>query len=130
MNDDEDRDHSEAAIRPGYFKCQIVPRGAWVPAAIFRPCPIEFGEGGFVQPIDRFHPLQAARDADFRGRLKEACDPYWVWLNGTEIDVAEFQYWIATRVHVYLHEPGAVDANPRKAIDLSKAPMIRPRRRG
>lgn len=76
---------------------------------------------------DRWPHLQALRDVDAFGRLKEPCDPYWLWLHGTEIGTDEFRYWVKTRQHIKLHDPYAFDADARKRVDLSKAPPIGPR---
>lgn len=115
--------------RAGFFKIQLVKGGAWVPAVIFRPCPIEMQSPRRWQWIDRWPALQAMRDADSFGGLRETCDPEQVWMYGCEIDQAEFRHWLKTRQHIRLHEPNAVDANPYRKIDLSRAAPIGPRPR-
>lgn len=99
----------------------------WLPAVIYRPCPIEMQrDGGDWQWVDRWPILEALRDADVFGRPKDLCDPYWVWLNGREISHSEFVYWLETRRHIKLYEPDAPDADPTKKIDLNKMRPIGP----
>lgn len=111
------------------FKCKLVKGAPWIPAIIFRPCPIEMFVDEPWNWYDRWPALQAARDVDSFGRFKEECDPYWVWTHGVEIDAKELRYWIETRQHIRLHEPDAADANPREKIDLNKMAPRGPRKR-
>lgn len=106
-------------IRPGLFKIQMVDRGAWVPAGICRPCPIEMPEDGDWQPIDRWSPLRAWIDVDLFGRPKWIGDPFWVWLKGTEIDFLDYQFTVDLRVHIMRNEPDAHDADPTKKVDIN-----------
>lgn len=85
-------------------------------------------EDGIWIPLDRWPLLQAAYDVDSFGRLKTPCEPARVWVSGVEIEMPEFRYWVATRRHIQLNEPGAADADPRKAVDLSKMRGVGPRR--
>ncbi len=138
---DDIRDKLTDDPRPGFFKIQLLRPNQWIegvhyrtgspwlPAAIWRPCPIEFVEGEFCQWVDRWYGLLAMRDADSFGRLREPCEVDWLWQRGVEIDMTEFQYWISVRQHIRLHDPDAMDADPRKRIDLSKAAPIGPRKR-
>ena len=121
------RGRSVTDIRPGFFQVQIVNDGPWIPAVIFRPCPIEFIEDGPWNWLDRWPRLDAARDCDIFGRLKEPCDPEWVWATGTEISYEDWKWRMATRQHIYMHEPNAIDANPKKKIDLTWAKPKGPR---
>ena len=125
----DQRDHSHDAMRPGLFKLRLVKNGPYVPAVILRPCPIEFSLEGAWQGIDRWSPLQGWYDVDLLGRLKEECDPYKIWLGGTEIDMDDFIYYCDTRKHLQRYEPDAGDANPRAAINLDAMAPIGPRRR-
>lgn len=126
---DERRDHAEALVRPGFFKLQLVKGGPWIPAVIYRPCPLEMLETEVWQGIDRYAPLRAAMDSDSFGALKDEVDPYRVWVGGREIELWEFQHWMNVRRHIRLHEPDAFDADRMRKVDLSKAPPRRPRPR-
>lgn len=129
MSKRDARDHADQFIRPGYFALQLVKRGPFLPAAIWRPCPIEMAVEEPWLWLDRWPLLQAAYEADAFGRLREPIDPYLLWQRGVEVPIEEFRYWIETRRHIRLHEPRAVDADPRQAIDLSKAAPRGPRKR-
>lgn len=117
------------AIRPGLFKVKIVKGAPWIPAVIYRPCPFEMFVDEPWNMLDRWPPLLAARDTDSFGRLKESCDPFWVWVHGEEISALEFKFWMDTRRHIKLHEPDAIDADPRRKIDLSQMAPRGPRKR-
>lgn len=124
---EDKRDRADQFIRPGFFRVRFGKGFPWLPAIIFRPCPIEMPEDGDWVWLDRWPLLQGMRDANALGAFKEACDPYWVWLNGVEITKDECIYWIQVRVHIKLYEPDAPDADPRKKIDLNKAAPIGPK---
>lgn len=124
---DKLRDHSDQFIRAGFFKLRLGKGTPLLPAAIWRPCPIEMPEDGAWQAIDRWTQLVAAYDSDSFGNWLTPCDPHFVWLRGKEIDYHECMYWLATRQHIRLHEPDAIDADPHKRIDLNIAPPIGPR---
>ena len=56
-----DRGRDTRDIRPGFFKVQAVFNGPWLPACIWRPCPIEFHDDGAWQWLDRWHRLECRR---------------------------------------------------------------------
>lgn len=124
----DQRDHSEAAMRPGLFKLRLAKNAPYVPAVIYRPCPIEFSiEHPWIW-LDRWYQLEGWYDVDARGRPAQSCDPYKIWLGGTEIDYADFQYLCDLRQHIAQYEPDAADADRNVAIDLAKLPPIGPRK--
>lgn len=101
---------------PGFFKIQLTSKGPWLPATIYRPCPIEM----FIEEpwhwLDRWPQLAA----NING---EDAEPEKVWVGGFKIDIEEWLYWYKTREHIRWYEPTAGDANPRKRIDWLKLKM-------
>lgn len=117
------------AIRAGFFKLRLVKNGPFIPAIIYRPCPIEMFVDAPWNWLDRWPRLAAKYDSDSFGRPKHDCEPIWVWKHGVEITVSEYRYWMDTRQHIRLYEPDAVDADPFTAIDLNKMAPRGPRKR-
>lgn len=130
MLSEKTRNHAEGLIRPGFFKIKFTKGGPWIPAVIYRPCPIEMDvDDNPWRWCDRWPQLHAMCNSDSFGHLLEEIDPYRVWVGGTEIELWEFQHWMAVRRHIRLYEPDAIDADPRRRIDLSKAAPRGPRPR-
>lgn len=108
--------------QPGHFKTRLVKRGPWVPALIYRPCPmvppeIDIGPEDWCQPMDRYSPLEAMING-----TPASVDR--VWLGGPVIDAAEYAYLIADATWEVEHQPDGPKANPTVAMDLSRAPVL------
>ena len=101
---------------PGFFKMRLVKGGPWVPALIYRPCPIEFKPETF-QWIDRVYHLKAEIDG-------MPTDVDRVWLSGQYIIAAEYLYLRADRAWVRQHAPHLPEATPERPIDISRMTPI------
>jgi hypothetical protein len=116
---------------PGYFKLRQARRGPWVPAIIWRPCPLILPEpwrhGGTMLeetpgpedwgPTERARPLRA-RIGD------RETSPFEVWQRGRMIDQAEYAWRLALFRWAIDHAPGQPEANPRKPVALDRLPSL------
>ncbi len=101
---------------PGFFKMRLVKNGPWVPALIYRPCPIELNPETF-QAVDRVYHLEAAID-----NMPVNVDR--IWLSGRRITAAEYLYLRADRAWVRQYRPDLPEANPMQSVDLNAQPPI------
>ena len=96
---------------PGFFRIKLTKGGPWVPAIIYRPCPIEFEPQTF-QPVDRHYRLVAEVD----GKL---VDMSRVWTSGERITMAEYLFLTADHAWARLYRPDLPEANPERPIDFN-----------
>jgi hypothetical protein len=121
---------------PGYFKLRQARKGPWVPAIIWRPCPLILPEpwrsaivGATLLleetpgPEDWCVPTERARPLRARIGDKEA-SPFEVWERGREIELAEYSWRLALREWAVAYAPAQPEANPRKSADLAKLPSL------
>ncbi len=101
---------------PGFFKMRLVKGGPWVPALIYRPCPLELHPETF-QWIDRWPHLKAEIDG-----MPVSVDR--IWTSGRIIPVAEYLYLTADRAWVRQYAPDLPEARPKEAIDIGTLPPI------
>ena len=100
---------------PGWYRRRLVKGGPWVPVLLFVPCPLDPHTG---EPLDRpRHPLCLIAD-DPADAMEQ-----WSWVAGQPISRAEYLYLMAVRAHAIAHEPEMPEANPRRPIDLLRAPL-------
>lgn len=116
-------------MRPGFFKLRLVKNGPYLPALIERPCPIEMFTDQAWNWLDRWPRLVGWYDVDALGNVEVRCDPYKIWLGGTELEKGDFMFYCELRQYIKLHESDAPDANRNAAIDLSKMAPVGPRER-
>lgn len=115
--------------RPGFFRVREVAGGPWMPARIFRPCPLEMPVDAPWQWLDRWPPLQA----DIDGR-PVSIDRVWTW--GEPIlahrrhyelcspqALDEWMYLTLAAAWERRHAPEGPLANPRRRVDFSTAPL-------
>ena len=107
--------------RPGHFKTRMVKRGPWVPAVIYRPCPMvppefDISPDEWCWPMDRCPPLEAMING-------APADVMRVWLSPA-IDAAEYAHMTAVAAWDAEHQPDGPKANPTVAVDLSRAPVL------
>ncbi len=101
---------------PGHFKMRLVKQGPWVPALIYRPCPLELEPETF-QHIDRWPHLKAEIDG-----MPASVDR--IWTSGRDIPVAEYLFLKADRAWVRQYAPHLPEARPEEAMDLNKLAPI------
>jgi hypothetical protein len=110
---------------PGFYRLRQARRGPWVPALIWRPCPM-------IIPI-RFEETPAPEDwcrYTERPRLlqatiaDQAADPLEVWSRGERIGPREYHHRLALAEWAKTHAPGQPEANPRKRVDLTGQPSL------
>jgi hypothetical protein len=111
---------------PGYFKLRLIRRGAWVPAIIWRPCPLILPD-----PLEETAPgpedwcFPTARPRPLRARIGEdEVDPLEVWGRGPAIGVQEYRFLLARRQWVVDHAPEEPEANPKLPANLAKLPSL------
>lgn len=122
-------EHHERHLRPGFFRLRVVKDGPYVPAVIYRPCPIEMPANGPWQAVDRFYPLRAYYGITLLGNLDKPVPPFRIWERGEEVTYNEYKDWCATRQHIERYEPDAIDANPLKAVDITHMAPRGPRKK-
>ena len=103
-----------ASPEPGFFRLKLTKGGPWVPAILYRPCPIEFAPETF-QAVDRHYRLVAEID----GKL---VDVHRVWTSGERITLAEYLYLKADHAWARQYAPHLPEANPGRAIDFDTLP--------
>ena len=101
---------------PGFFKMRLVKGGPWVPALVYRPCPLEMHPETF-QWIDRVYHLEAEIDG-------MAANVDRIWTSGQRITAAEYLYMKADRVWVRQYAPHLPEARPEETMDINKLPPI------
>lgn len=101
---------------PGFFKMRLIKGGPWVPALIYRPCPLELCPETF-QWIDRVYRLEAEIDG-------MPVDVNRIWTSGRQITAAEYLYMKAHRAWVRQHAQHLPEARPEEAIDINKLAPI------
>ena len=100
---------------PGFFKMRLTRGGPWVPAIVYRPCPIELEPETF-QAVDRHYRLVA----EIGGKPSEVLR---VWQYGERIEQAEYKYLSDDRDWCRRHAPERLEAaTPRDyfRVDLMK----------
>lgn len=114
------------APEPGYFRLKLVRRGPWVPAIIWRPCPLILpdileatapGPEQWCCPAERSRPLRARIGED-------EADPFEVWTRGSDIDAREYAMRLARRDWAVRFAPAQPEANPKQPADLAKLPSL------
>ncbi|HET98765.1 MAG TPA: hypothetical protein ENH89_00020 [Aurantimonas coralicida] len=96
---------------PGFFRLKLTRGGPWVPAILYRPCPIEFEPETF-QAVDRHYRLVAEIDG-------KPADVHRVWTSGERITIAEYLYLTANHAWVRQYAPDLPEANPGSPIDFN-----------
>ena len=96
---------------PGFFRLKLTKGGPWVPAILYRPCPIEFAPETF-QGVDRHYRLVAEID----GKLVDVAR---VWTSGERIPLAEYLFMKADHAWVRENAPHLPEANPGQSIDFN-----------
>jgi hypothetical protein len=99
---------------PGFFKMRLTRGGPWVPAILYRPCPIEFNPETF-QGVDRVYHLEAEIDGRPVGLDR-------IWGYGRRIPMAEYLFLKANSAWVRQYAPHLPEANPRQPIDFDTLP--------
>jgi hypothetical protein len=111
---------------PGFFVLRQARGGAWVPAIIWRPCPLILpdpleetapGPEDWCLPTDRPRPLRA-RIGD-----KET-SPFEVWERGREIGIEEYSWRLALREWAVAFAPAQPEANPKAPANLARLPSL------
>ncbi len=105
-----------ASPEPGFFKLRLVKGGPWMPAIIYRPCPIEW-HPETCQHIDRWPHLAAEIDG-----MSVSVDR--IWTSGRVIPIAEYLYLKADRAWVREWAPHLPEARPEEAMNLNKLAPI------
>lgn len=98
--------------QPGFFKTRLVKGGPWVPALIYRPCPIDPSTGVHV---DRHYHLEARI-----GERPASVDH--VWMTCRPIPRRDWLYMSDLSAWAGLYEPEAPEANPFDSVDLDTLP--------
>lgn len=88
----------------GYYRMRLARKGPWVPVSI--------------EPYGKEFSALVAIVGDERADLMDT----WNWCCGQPISKATYDYMIATREWCERYDPSAPEANPRRAVDLSKLP--------
>lgn len=101
---------------PGFIRLKMIRGGPWVPAIIWRPCPLELSPETF-QAVDRHYHLVAEIDG-------KPADVDRVWTSGERITIAEYLFLRADRAWVREYAPHLPEARPEEAIDINKLPAI------
>lgn len=102
--------------QPGFFQMRLVKGGPWVPAIIYRPCPLEMHPETF-QHIDRWPHLEAEIDG-----MPASVDR--IWTSGRFISIAEYLYLKDDRAWVRQYAPHLPEARPEEAMDVNKLAPI------
>jgi hypothetical protein len=111
---------------PAYLKLKLRRGGPWVPAIIWRPCPLILpdpldetapGPEDWCMPTDRARPLRARIGDD-------EVSPLEVWGRGPRIDVVEYRWRLALRNWAVNHAPAQPEARPKEPVDLAKLPSL------
>lgn len=109
-----------ADVRPdlpieGYYRIRMVRGGPWVPVKIWFAPPADPDNPDEL--LDRSPRWQATRNG-------EACDVWTVWpfCADKTITKDEYDYMLAHGEWARAHSPNHPSADPRRPVDLSKAP--------
>jgi hypothetical protein len=96
---------------PGLFRCRLVRRGPWVPAAIRH-------EAGLWWAELNGERLEAAADPAHAPKVFE------IWLSGHVIDRAEYEHMQRVRGFAERYAPAHPGAKPREPIVLAQLPPV------
>lgn len=110
---------------PGFFKLRVAKKGPWVPALIWRPCPMVIPEPleatpdpeEWCRPTERPRPLRATigtRDAD----------PQEVWTSGRWITPREYHWRLGLGKWAAEEAPSEPEAKPYQPVDLTRSPAL------
>jgi hypothetical protein len=110
---------------PGYYRLKLVRRGPWVPAVIWRPCPL-------VEPIlyemtpdpeDWCRPTERPRP--LRGRIGDReADPFDIWTRARTISAVEYHWRLGLHEWAVDNAPEQPEAQPRRRVDLTDQPSL------
>ena len=110
---------------PGYFRLRLVRKGPWVPAIIWRPCPLILPDildatpalEQWCEPTERSRPLRAKlADQDH--------SPFDVWERGVPIDLAEYLWRLALRDWAIEQRTPQPEQRPKRPADLTRTPSL------
>jgi len=111
--------------QPGHFKMRLVKRGPWVPALIWRPCPLILPDPLELTPAPEDWCLPTERPRMLRARIGTTeADPFEVWTNGQRITAREYHWRLDLARYATDHAPLDPEADPRRRVDLSRAPSL------
>lgn len=105
-----------ASPEPGFFRLKLTSGGPWVPAILYRPCPIEWHPETF-QAVDRHYHLVAEID----GKL---VDVHRVWTSGERITLAEYLFLTADHGWARQYAPHLPEATPERPVDINELAPI------
>lgn len=112
---------------PGFFKLKLVRGGPWVPALIWRPCPMIIPEPLSIEdtpaPEDWCRPTERSRPLRARVGDRES-DPGEVWISGLWITPREYYWRLKLQKWAVESAPAEPEAKPRQAVDLTRAPAL------
>lgn len=112
---------------PGFFRLKLVRGGPWVPALIWRPCPMVIPEPLSVEdtpaPEDWCRPTERSRPLRARVGDREA-DPGEVWISGMWTTPQEYYWRLKLRKWAVESAPDEPEAKPRQAVDLTRSPAL------
>jgi hypothetical protein len=108
---------------PGLFRVRLVRGGPYVAAEIRHeppkdPVTKEFLERSFYWYAVINGEAEAARGIQPTHKVEQ------IWLFGEKIDREMYEWLRADRAWARSWAPGSAEANPRKAIDLGKEPVV------
>jgi hypothetical protein len=135
---------------PAYLKLKLRRGGVWVPAIIWRPCPMVIPEPieEYAEPPEYWcYPTESAAPpsqiwsctpelthlveqgptiwSGLRACIgDEEVDPLEVWGRGPRIDVVEYRWRLALRNWAVNHAPAQPEARPKEPVDLAKLPSL------
>lgn len=110
---------------PGYFKLRRVRGGPWVPAIIWRPCPLIMPEPLEATPAPEEWCCPTERSRVLRARIgDQEASPDDVWASGRRISPKEYALRLAVRTWALTYAPAQPEANERQPVDLKTLPSL------
>ena len=107
---------------PGFFKLRLRRHGPWVPALIWRPCPLILPDPA-IAPEDWCMPTERSRP--LRSRIGDAeADPLEVWERGRKIPAHEYIWRLELRDWAVQHDPRQPEARPQEPANLGQLPSL------
>jgi len=136
---------------PGFFKLKFARGGPWIPAIIWRPCPLVIPEPleEYTEPPEYWcYPTEASSPpsqvwsctqelppqlvaegptmwSGLWARIgDDEVDPLEVWGRGPQIGPAEYLWRLRLREWAVQFAPAEPEANPKRPADLASLPSL------
>jgi hypothetical protein len=97
----------------GWFQRKLVREGPWVPVRIFMRQVVD-ADGELIEPEELL--------CEVDGQLRDAVDQ-WTYVCDQPISRERYRFMTANATWAKKHAPAEPEANPREAVDWTKAPL-------